>query len=588
MRGEQGLKYTRKVVVGAMVLLAGCAPPPEPLPTLAPTPARPTRTPPPTATPFRTATPGETAKAGYPGLPLPNERDDYFAASGICAPCHTRLMDDAGEDVSLDRAWRSTMMAMAGRDPFFLAQLRGEVVENPASQAVIEDLCATCHMPMARFSLTAAGQPASVLDEGLLHPQAERHALAMDGVSCTLCHQIRDTNLGAASYSGGFVIDTLLPRGQRLVFGPYSVDEDLAALMQAASGFVPAQAIPWGRGLHISQSELCATCHTLYAPSLDAAGEALGEYPQQVTYLEWFYSRYRSTATCQSCHMPAAEGAVSVAVQSVNPRSPFARHLFVGGNVYMLEVLTANAEALALTASAAQLEATRQHALDQLQVSTATLSLEEVKLTGAWLSFEVVVRNLAGHKFPSGFPSRRAWLHVVVTDANGQVVFESGAVNPDGSIVGNDGDEDPARYEPHYRVVHRPTQVQIYEAVLRDAAGRVTTDLMRAAGYLKDNRLLPEGFEKGAPYPDIAVRGEAMEDENFDEGGDRVGYSIPIAAGQRPFTIDVELLYQSIGFRWVENLAGRQGSEIERFLQLYQSVINRATRVAEVRQQAGP
>ncbi len=575
------MKWTRMLAAVGLFLLAACAPEAEPTPTPSPTPARPTSTPPPSATPFRTATPGATPDVGYRGLPLPDERGDYFAGSGVCAPCHSRMTDDAGQDVSLDRAWRSTMMALAARDPLFLAQLQGEVTSNPASQAAIEDLCATCHMPMARFTLAAAGQTASVLEGGLLHPENDLHTLAMDGVSCTLCHQIRETNLGAASYSGGYVIDTVLPRGERLVFGPYSVDADLAALMQTASGYVPAQAIPWGRGLHISQSELCATCHTLYTPSLGPTGEVAGEFPQQVTYLEWFYSAYRSTATCQSCHMPAAEGAVSVAVQSVNPRSPFAQHLFAGGNVYMLQVLTANAEALALTASAAQLEATRQHTLNQLQANTATLSLEEVKLTGGWLSFEVVVRNLAGHKFPSGFPSRRAWLHVVVTDAGGHVIFESGAVNPDGSIVGNDGDEDAARYEPHYQVISRPTQVQVYEAVLRDAAGRVTTDLMRAAGYAKDNRLLPQGFEKGAPYADIAVRGEAMEDGNFDEGGDRVGYSIPLAGGQAPFTVQVELLYQSIGYRWVQNLARLEGAEVERFLRLYQSVANTAVRVAE-------
>ncbi len=575
---------TRRSVLtaAAIFLLAACGPQAESTPTLPPTPARPTSTPPPTATPFRTATPAETEASGYRGLPLPDERSDYFSTSGSCAPCHTRMTDDAGRDVSLDSAWRSAMMANAARDPYFQASVRSEVVLNPESEQAIEDLCAACHMPMARFAFAARGEAAAVLDGGLLDPNHELHTLAMDGVSCTLCHQIRAANLGPSSYSGRFQIDTELPRGQRLVFGPYRIEEELAAFMQEASGFLPVQATPWGRGLHLSQSELCATCHTLYTPYLDAAGQVAGEFIQQATYLEWFYSSYRSRTTCQGCHMPAAEGAVRVAVMSINPRSPFAQHVFVGGNAYTLQILGANAEELELTASAAQLDTTLQHTLNQLQNGTATLALEKVELMGAWLSFEVVVRNQAGHKFPSGFPSRRAWLHVVVTDAAGQVVFESGAVNPDGSIVGNDADEDPARFEPHHRTITRPTQVQVYETVLRDASGRVTTDLMRAAGYLKDNRLLPEGFEKGAPYPDIAVRGEAMEDENFDEGGDRVGYSINITGRQRPFTVRVELLYQSIGYRWVDNLAGLEGVEIQRFLQLYDAVANAGTRVAEV------
>jgi hypothetical protein len=37
-----------------------------------------------------------------------------------------------------------------------------------------------------------------------------------------------------------------------------------------------------------------------------------------------------------------------------------------------------------------------------------------------------------------------------VTDSTGAVIFESGAFNPDGSIVGNANDEDPAAFEPHY------------------------------------------------------------------------------------------------------------------------------------------
>ena len=36
---------------------------------------------------------------------------------------------------------------------------------------------------------------------------------------------------------------------------------------------------------------------------------------------------------------------------------------------------------------------------------------------GDRLDVDVDVLNLAGHKFPTAYPSRRAWLHVAVTDA---------------------------------------------------------------------------------------------------------------------------------------------------------------------------
>ncbi len=555
--------------------LAACVTQPAPLTTPEPGSSRPTTTPPPTATPIITPTAADAA-TGAAGLPLSAERGQYFSASGACAPCHTSMTDDSGTDVSLDSAWRSAMMANAARDPYWLASLSAELAAHPDLQATIEDNCATCHMPMARFTSAAQGSLATVLGEGFTNPANDLHALAMDGVSCTLCHQIRETGLGPASYSGRFVIDTVLRAGERLVFGPFSVDEQQAEIMQVASGFIPAQAIPYGRGLHLSQPELCATCHTLYTPYLDATGQVAGEFPEQVTYLEWYYgySDTPGTSTCQQCHMPAALGGVRVSTTSPTLRSPFSQHIFVGGNTYIPRVLQAFSEELGVTASSEQYDATLAHAADQLQNRTARLTVDEVTHSGSRLMANVTIEVLTGHKFPTGFPARRAWLHFLVQDADGQTVFESGAVNPDGSIVGNDADFDPTTYEPHYQAIVSADQVQIYEAILRDTEADITTSLMMAAAYLKDNRLLPVGFQKTAPYEDIAVRGSAYEDENFQGGGDWIQYSVDIGAAPAPLTVTVELLYQPIGYRWAQNLAAHATPEVLRFLGYYQQVPN--------------
>ena len=122
-------------------------------------------------------------------------------------------------------------------------------------------------------------------------------------------------------------------------------------------------------------------------------------------------------------------------------------------------------------------------------------------LSGSTLSGDIVVESLVGHKFPGGYPSRRAWLHITVRDAAGNIVFESGAVSPDGMISGNDNDEDAARYEPHYTILSAPDQVQIYESIMLNSDGEVTTILLRAASYAKDNRLLPQGFDLAAATP---------------------------------------------------------------------------------------
>ena len=187
-------------------------------------------------------------------------------------------------------------------------------------------------------------------------------------------------------------------------------------------------------------------------------------------------------------------------------------------------------------------------------------------LRGGTLAFDVVVTNLTGHKFPTGFPSRRAWLHVTVRDADGRAVFESGAVTAAGSIAGNDSDAAATTFEPHHEAITTPDAVQIYESIMGTPSGAPTTGLLQATRYLKDNRLLPRGFDKATAAPEIAVVGGAAADTDFTGHGDRVRYRLPVSG---PATIDVELRYQPIGFRWARNLAGYDAPEPKRFVGYY-------------------
>jgi hypothetical protein len=493
------------------------------------------------------------------------------------------MTDDSGADVSIDAFWRSTMMANAARDPYWQAAVRREVDKLPELSEVIQDKCSNCHMPMAQYTAGAEGGAGLIFgDQGFLSPENELNKLALDGVSCTLCHQVRSDGLGtAASFSGGFFVDTTLRRPERLLFGPYKSSEQDVTIMAGASGYIPEQ------GLHLTRSELCATCHTLYTPYVDATGEIAGEFAEQVPYLEWYYSDYRSSQNCQDCHMPEAEGGVSISTTSQKLRSPFAKHNFVGGNVYMLTILDRFGDELGVTASSEYFQATIERTLDQMQNDTAVLTLDEARLSGGRVILDVTIKNLAGHKFPTGYPARRAWLHVMVSDAGGTVVFESGGVNPDGSIIGNDNDIDPTQFEQHFQAIVQQDQVQIYEAILRDSEREVTTTLLRAAGYLKDNRLLPGGFDKSAPYEDIAVRGLAFEDIDFDEAFDQIQYVIAVGDSTGPYQVTVELLYQSVGYRWIANLDDQSGPEIERFLGYANEVPNQPVVVDAVELQLG-
>jgi hypothetical protein len=123
-----------------------------------------------------------------------------------------------------------------------------------------------------------------------------------------------------------------------------------------------------------------------------------------------------------------------------------------------------------------------------------------------------------------------------------------------------------SRFEPHYRVIRAADQVQIYESVLSDFAGHVTTGLLHGVGYLKDNRLLPRGFDKTTAAPEIAVRGDAAADAAFNDTGHTVTYSIDAARSSGPLEITAELIYQPIGFRWARNLAPYGATETQRFV----------------------
>jgi len=502
-----------------------------------------------------------------------------FETSDRCIACHSRLSTADGRDVSIGYWWRSSMMANSARDPYWQAGVRREVMDHPEAQAAIEDKCSTCHMPMERATAVTQGgtghvfanlpgavnaaTSATAAEAIAIGPAPAHPVLAADGVSCTVCHQIRPDNFGREeSFTGGFEIDRTAPAGSRALYGPHLVDGGRQHLMNSAGNVVPSEA------LHMARSELCATCHTLYTESLDDDGNEVGRLPEQVPYLEWRHSEYRATRSCQDCHMPVVEEDTAISSVLGQPRPGLSQHVFRGGNAFMLGVLGRHHDELGVAALPQELAATATRTRDFLGTETARVEVIAARRSGTSLEFDIAVESLSGHKLPTAYPSRRAWLHVSVTDASGRIVFESGAVRADGSIVGNDNDADGSRYEPHYTTLTAPDQVQIYEPILADSHDRVTTGLLFGVRYAKDNRLLPRGFDKATADPDVGVYGAARDDADFEGGGDRVRYRVELPrAGE--VTIAVELLYQSIGYRWAENLKAYRATETDRFVSYF-------------------
>jgi hypothetical protein len=483
------------------------------------------------------------------------------------------------------------MMANASRDPLWRAVVSAEIKATPSRKADIEAKCMRCHAPMESNAFhgdTDARMSLKMLDDS----SDPRNPLARDGASCTVCHQILPDNFGKdSSYTGNFHIGP-----SKKIFGPHA--NPFAQQMQMRTGFSPA------KGDHINKSGLCATCHTVMTHTLDKNGKATGSVlPEQTPYLEWRNSIFNkevqnpgpSAQSCQDCHLPTkdVEGNSISTKMARNPggrdypflssRSPFGRHILVGGNTLIPEIFRDNAQALGVVAPAAAFNATIAAAKDQLQKRSAKVTILGLTRSGSDLKFRVHVENLVGHKFPSAYPSRRAWIKVRVLDKSKKEVFLSGAFDGIGRILGANGT--PRAEEkaggplfPHRDSITASGQVQVWETQMGDDQNKLTFTLLRGAKYLKDNRLLPKGWV--ASHPD-AKRTKPIgvgADPNFKGGSDEVSFAVSAPSAAGPYKIEVSLLYQTLSHRFAEELFQVNTPEIQAFKFYW----NRATRVPVV------
>jgi len=504
--------------------------------------------------------------AGQPARVAGKAAGPVFETSDRCFACHNGLSAASGEDISIGFDWSATMMANSARDPYWQAGVRRETLDHPTHRSAIEGECSICHMPMTRYESRVAGQEGKVFAHTKFDPGDPADRLAADGVSCTLCHQISKEKLGVRESFGGRFVIAEGSNGLRTSFGPYQVDAGRTRIMSSSSGFRPAQST------HIQQSEVCASCHTLYTHSFDASGKVIGEFPEQMPYLEWLHSKYRHSHSCQSCHMPPVKSPAPMSAVLGELREDVSVHSFPGGNFFMQRLLNRYRNELGVTATPAQLDRAALRTREHLRTEAARLVIEKAELRAGRLEAEIRIENLGGHKLPTAYPSRRVWLHLVVRDRSQRVVFESGALTAQGAIQGNDNDADAHRFEPHYTEIRASDQVQIYEAIMGDPAGRPTTGLLTAVRYLKDNRLLPQGFDKRTASPDIAVHSGAAEDLDFLAGGDRLRISVAVSGAEGPFEIGAELLYQPISYRWAANLRAYQAEEPQRFVRYFEAM----------------
>jgi len=231
----------------------------------------------------------------------------------------------------------------------------------------------------------------------------------------------------------------------------------------------------------------------------------------------------------------------------------------VGGNTLVPQMFRDHNEVLNPAAPPEAFDTKIIRARQQLQSATAVISIEQPQLNGTQLSFTTYADPLTGHKFPTGIPLRRAWIRTRVYDAANNLVFASGEFDSTGRILDSSGNVQPFELAggpeaPHQDSISSPDQVQIYEAVMMNQAGEPTYRLLRGAGYIKDNRLLPRGWSLNNADLELIAPSGVDGDPDYTTEGDRVSWQVDTTGYTGPYLIEATLLYQTLGNRWAEEI----------------------------------
>lgn len=259
--------------------------------------------------------------------------------------------------------------------------------------------CASCHQPEHWISSNLS----SVALSDINNPSAD----AGDGVSCEICHKIRDVDVAANAAGFDASVDisrpNTAPGSRQVMYGP------LGDVSYQIPDFMYPSYNP------TIETESCAVCHQYNSdPDNDGDHNEPGSFPGQTTFSEWAASPYGDPMnalyqTCADCHMPAAAAPNDNACTIdpvTRPVGQVRSHDIRGTSAAFLE-------------SAATMAVTAQVVGTDLQVSVD------------------VTNSAAGHDLPTGINLRSMILLVEATrDSDSLPLASTGAqtVGPEGGV----------------------------------------------------------------------------------------------------------------------------------------------------------
>jgi len=427
-------------------------------------------------------------------------------------------------------------------------------------------------------------------------------ALARDGISCTVCHHMSDDELGNdVTFTGNFVTG---PADE--VYGPYPNDTIVPKPMEHAIGIKPEFRDYFISGDSFS-SDTCGSCHNILLPKITNEGEIVGYSYEQTTHLEWVNSDFAPGTpqfkSCADCHMETHYLGQDLSFKIANiesdqfapttnrlpdeditltNRDRYARHSLHGLNIFLNQmfqqfpVLLGFLQIDYMTGSSVtpQLITGERTIINIAKNETASIEIQELEITPEGeLRAQLKVINHVGHFFPSGVGFRRVFIEFLVRDVDGNVLWASGRTNDLGAILKGTTNEvlqseqpvkfPDAPFQPHYQTITQDDQVQIYQELIKDSDGNLTTSFLRRIEDVKDNRLRPEGYNPALfanpilfPSPYILALAETHGQAKFDPyytdptltGADVIDYLISLDEQtlSQVYDIQVTLYNQSI------------------------------------------
>jgi hypothetical protein len=391
--------------------------------------------------------------------------NNEYPSAAECGECHPKHFFE----------WSVSPHAYAQISPVFNAMQGATTFLTSGTNG---DFCIRCHSPVAME-----------LGEPVFTSNLNRDRVSIEGVTCIVCHRV---NGDYGKISGRFLVE---PGDIKAPVNGPSENTELKRVLSDKKWYgalASSEDDPGSVPIHgeintsffLTQSGFCGTCHDVTAPNGFRLEEAFSEYKSSPSADQG--------VSCQDCHMSVTEGEnggyatgpASVIAGRATRNRKLTSHYFAGPDYSIVHkgifpVLNADDSSLASMAQwlefderwgSAAFEANieegtafpshwqdpgrrkkaheilmRQEAkltryrLRQLDVLRAGYQVGEVAVLQSdadGIKFEVQVKNgTDGHNVPTGFIAERSlFLEVIVKDADGKVVFESGDTDPNGDV----------------------------------------------------------------------------------------------------------------------------------------------------------